>query len=466
MEKRRIAVFGTGALYQKRKKKLNSIKNIEICAFIDNNETLWGKNLDGAPIMSPQELDSIQWDFIVLISIYATEMYDQLIGLGIEKKRILYWEEFNANFSGEKRTYCAKTLQNTGSRENILVLTTEMDYNGGTMAAIYAAECLYNRGYKVDMVTADGNSELICEVNDYGIDVILYDALPYIYEEEWIKKYDAVLVNVLQMIQCACEISKYRPVLWWIHEPTTLYNTTLKQFSEYADMQAMQYANIYAVSDIAKKNFNKYFPHRITKVLNYGILDVHSFNKRGNNKIVFAIIGPVCKLKAQDIFLKAAGKMKDKRAEFWIIGAMGNDAYSSYIKDSAEKNKSVKIKGVLSRKEIYEKYQDIDVVVCPSREDTLSIVTTEAMMFQKLCIVSNRVGMASYIEDGINGFVFDVDDVDMLFTKMQWVMENVDQVKEIKDRARETYRQFFSMEVFERNVEKAMVETMKQWKQQ
>ena len=57
MTKIQLAIFGTGLFYKKRKKKLTSINDIEICVFLDNNMSLWGTRVDGVLTVPPNDLD-------------------------------------------------------------------------------------------------------------------------------------------------------------------------------------------------------------------------------------------------------------------------------------------------------------------------------------------------------------------------------------------------------------------------
>ena len=303
MKKIQLAVFGTGLFYKKRKEKLRLISNVEICIFLDNNMQLWGNRLDGVLISSPDELEKVKYDYVVVMSSYEIEMYEQLVNIGVEQSKILYWSNLVSKFSQYKKTYYTCNIGDHSEQEQILIITTNINYNGGTMAAIYAAMSLQSRGYKVDLVAPWGNTVLIHEINGYGVDVIIYESLPYIEEEKWIEKYKVVIINVFQMIQCACEISKYRPVLWWIHESNISYDKILKQFDEYTNIESMKYANIWAVSSKAQAVFNSHFPNRIKKILSYGIPDIKiaDENRKKKNRFVYAIIVDICELKDQYI---------------------------------------------------------------------------------------------------------------------------------------------------------------------
>ena len=100
MKETKVAVFGTGFFYQKQKEKLYANCNIEVCAFFDNNKERWGAELDGIMIYSPQNVNYVQYDYIVLMSGYATDMYEQLIHLGVNQCKILLWGELRGGFVG------------------------------------------------------------------------------------------------------------------------------------------------------------------------------------------------------------------------------------------------------------------------------------------------------------------------------------------------------------------------------
>ena len=119
--------------------------------------------------------------------------------------------------------------------------------------------------------------------------------------------------------------------------------------------------------------------------------------------------------------------------------------------------------GLLTREEIYGIFPHIDVVVCASREDSLPIVMTEGMMFGKVCITTDATGTADFIRDGENGFVVPAGDDQALKEKMEWILYHRDRLADIGRNARKTYEQYFSMDVFGANLEKALLETKSKW---
>lgn len=465
----KIVIFGTGKYYQKRKEKISA--DTEIVAFIDNNPQLNGKRMDGIQIFLPYKINQISYDKIVLMSVNEKEMREQLFCLDVPEWNIWSWEQLNSEmWHGTFRLYAGNT-QLKKNKKKVLIISTELNYNGGTLAAFYAAFALQSRGFEVVLAAQNGNSELIREIVNSGMNVMLCQGLPYLKDEEkmFIKQFDMVIVNVFQMISCACEISKILPAMWWIHEPSDMYKSITEKFSSYMDMDQMKMLCIYAVSSIAKRNFNHYFHGRIQKTLFYGIPDQRKSDMPGEKKgyLVFAMIGAVCPIKAQDVFVQAAQALSGdnrKNVQFWIIGSIGNDGYSDKIRETVSEDMSFKLWGELTRSEMQEMYRKIDIVISPSMEDCLPVVVTEGMMLQKVCIVSDHTGSADFIEEGVNGFIVPAGSVAGLKEKMEWVINHKEQHEAIGKKARETYEKYFAMDVFGGNLERAVEDTIKQWK--
>lgn len=464
----KVVIFGTGKYYQRRKDKISP--DTEIVAFLDNNLQLAGKFIDGIQIFSPYKIEQISYDKIVLMSAKKTEMHEQLIKLKIPEENIWSWEQLNSEmWHGIFRFHVGNVrLRKAGKK--VLIISTELNYNGGTLAAVYAAFALQSRGFNVVLASPAGSSKFITEMTDRGINIVVCPGMPYLKNEElfFIKQFDIVIVNVFQMISCACEISKIRPTMWWIHEPSVMYNNIIEEFPEYIDEDKLKKINIYAVSSIAQKNFNYYFPGRIEKKLFYGLPDQKgkAISKEKKVHLIFAIIGAVCPIKAQHIFIRAAQLLSDKdkkKIQCWIIGSIGTGEYSDKVVDLVSKDSSFKLMGELTRCEMQDVYKKIDVVVCSSIEDCMPVTVTEGMMYEKICIVSDHTGSAEYIEDGVNGFVVPVNNIIALKNKMEWVISNKEKRKEIGKNARETYKKYFAMDVFGSNLEEAVNETIGGW---
>lgn len=145
----RLIVFGTGIYWDNRKKWIKP--EDEVVAFFDNDQTKHGRSFNGAKIYPPQAVLEMTFDAVLLMSDYAPEMREQLISLSVPNDKIWFWGKY-------KQITYDKVIERIGSSNrsygnNVLIITTDMNYNGGSMAALYLAEALDSCGYTPDIAT-------------------------------------------------------------------------------------------------------------------------------------------------------------------------------------------------------------------------------------------------------------------------------------------------------------------------
>lgn len=78
----KFLIWGTGSMAlrnYKIYKKIDSLKNVSVVGFIDNNSKKWGEKLDGVTIFSPNEIEDLEWDYICIFSSYKKQILKQLV---------------------------------------------------------------------------------------------------------------------------------------------------------------------------------------------------------------------------------------------------------------------------------------------------------------------------------------------------------------------------------------------------
>lgn len=474
MNAERIVVFGTGKKYEFVRKKYASFwQKLNVTAYLDNNEDLWGDFLDDVPVISPFLIQTLEYDRIILMAAYVRDMKEQLLSLGVSSDKIVLWEQFICEDKHGIFYEYGRRCAFKQTKERILLVTVELGYNGGTLAILHAAKALMMQMYDVTVAAPAGNEKLIQEEVEDNLHIVIVPAIcfPQKEEMEWITQFDLVMVNVFQMIRSACMISQYKPVFWWIHECSDKYDSfyavTRDNHSEFDNCSVMKKINIMAVSSIAKANFNFYYEKRIRNILPLGIPDKYSGRKmQVTGKHIFAVIGAIVPKKAQLVFLEAAEiliKKKKRDLEFWLIGSGEVDFYSEKVHKKADGISQIKFLDELTQEEMRNMYELIDTVVCSSAEETMSMVIIEGMMNKKVCITTDATGIADYIQDGVNGLICAANDAKSLSEKMEWVVENPRQCSIISENARKTYEKYFTMEKFGQRLDKAVQSTMKGW---
>lgn len=461
----RLLLFGTGQFYIRRREALSAfLGQDEVVGFLDNRAQE-RRMMDGLPVYLPEELSQISYDRILLMSASVREMREQLLGLGIPSSQISFYEEYRARKTRD--TFLLPLPKKAAEgKKRILIIAHDMEYDGGSIVAVYAAKVLQIRGHVVTLTAPSIQPALAQDIRTMGVDFVLCPTLPYLGEREklWIKQYEILVANVFHNSPVACSMRKELPVIWWIHEAgeaySNIYPRIRYQFSEYDTPKQMDGIRIFGVSRLAADVFSRHYPSVPVGVLPYGIPDHWNHLVERHDVPVFAIVGTISALKGQLEFLQATRLLRKWQScgdfEVWVIGAKGSRAYDRNVMELMQSLPFAHYKGVLTRSEMEEAYQRIDVVVCASQEETLSAVCIEGLMHAKVCLTTRNTGIADYLSDGVNGFLCQDNKPEHLAGVLERILDVRSRWEAIGHRGRDVYEANFSFEKFGNRLEREL----------
>ena len=158
--------------------------------------------------------------------------------------------------------------------------------------------------------------------------------------------------------------------------------------------------------------------------MNYEIKNTkYNVNKDINNPLTFAYIGGHQIEKGITLLINAFNFIKN--ANLHIYGTGKEEEYKKLIK-----NPNIILKGYVQDDKKSEVFSKIDVLIVPSIWFENSPLTIhEAFMFNVPVITSNIGGMKELVWDGINGLHFNVGDVEDLRKKIEYFIENKNEVE-------------------------------------
>lgn len=463
----KIVIFGTGIIFRKNYKELISE---EIIAVVDNDIEKKGQIIGDYCISNPSEIiNKSEYDYVVIAvgSALQEEIWIQLRNLGEKDEKVLSINEFLGIKHPNREIFPAGT---NGIRK-ALIICNELGYHGVPIVSQRSALCLKELGYDVTIASPSGNRVFISEANHKGITVVIQKSLVYPSKKslEWINQYEFVLVNSYVMILCALKIADNRRVVLWIHENNPDYkglyfrrNMIDAYLKEYYDR-----IKIVAVSSIAEKNFRVIHDYNgIIETIPVAVEDWERrrIDRKKTEKVI-AVIGGIERRKGQDVFLDSWEKVNEnlkKSMIVYFIGKIPDNKYYSEIANRISKDDKVFFFNEVDQSKIKELYQEIDVVIVPSREETMSMAAIEAMMMDCNCIVSNKCGIADYIKHKENGMIFDIDNPDELTLLIEWCFFHNEELSNMKREGRKTYEQFFSMDNLKVNLKGLITEMSKE----
>lgn len=139
-------------------------------------------------------------------------------------------------------------------------------------------------------------------------------------------------------------------------------------------------------------------------------------------KKVAIAVGQFIHRKGFDVLLNAWARC-NKEYELYIIGAEPTKEYLDFKEKLHLDN--VHFEGFKTKEELKYYYQAADLFVFPTREDIWGLVVNEAMANGLPIITTDKcVAGLELIEDGENGYIVPVENIDMLARKITFLLQN------------------------------------------
>jgi len=163
-------------------------------------------------------------------------------------------------------------------------------------------------------------------------------------------------------------------------------------------------------------------------------------------KIVLSV-GRIERHKGQDILLQAIPGIiqQEPAAHFVFAGPVDDQSYFDALQENVRGlgvSENVLFTGPLDRNSLLEAFLDCDLHVAPVRFMNSGAVTQEAWAARKPAIQSNRVD-PNHIEDGVNGYTFDIDNPSSLAETVRCLLADEDLRKRLGENGRRKVEEKF-----------------------
>ncbi len=191
---------------------------------------------------------------------------------------------------------------------------------------------------------------------------------------------------------------------------------------------------IICVSNAVKKNLIENYKHAENRIILLhnciddislkNIIEPNELRKQlgfNSDDKVILFVGRINKVKGVDTLFEAFKKVHkiNVKVKLILLGQLEDIDLSEAIKSYAGE-----LFVIPPKNNVLDYYQVADIVVLPSRIDPFPFVMLEAGAMKKPFIGSRTGGIAEFIDDGINGFLFEPENVEELIQKIEYVFEN------------------------------------------
>lgn len=348
----------------------------------------------------------------------------------------------------------------------VLLLSHEMSLTGAPRALLNLAIILKKIGIEPVFATLfPGDLEV--EVKRAGIKSKLLmmqsmnqDSAFSAEIKSYISSFDIILFNTIVALPLVENIKSLTlPKICWIHDGSYGFSCCPSS-SRFASLYPL-FDKIFVVGDYAKKIACSYGEKNIEMdILNYGIDDTRSevHEQLGQDCVTMILAGTIEKRKGQDTLLDCLPLLSPeiiKQIKIYIIG--GTIDTSIYYKLKNSKFNCLELLGIMPHKQVMKLFTKMDILLCPSLDDPMPIVCTEAMMLSKPIIVSDHTGTASFIHEGKNGYIVQAGDPKSLAEAITKAVEAKSELPSMGKRARKVFEDNFTNETFENNIKEKLL---------
>ena len=152
------------------------------------------------------------------------------------------------------------------------------------------------------------------------------------------------------------------------------------------------------------------------------------------------VVGGIDSRKAVDVSIRALAKSTDKECKLCIIGAGPLLEEMKQLSIKLNVFNQIEFCGYMNRSQIIEKMSAARILTILSRMDTSPNILTEAHAAGLPVIGTRAGGIPDMIDDGVDGFLVDVDDAEAVAEKMDLLIDDFNRCKAMGRAGREKVR--------------------------
>ncbi len=442
----KIIFWGSGNLGRKLHRYWQD-HNLKVDYFCNNDKKTWGTVKDGVGIISPAEAVAFNDSIFFITCSDVDTVTVQLQELGIEKSRIIRADSFCSRRLNEviekiltEKKHTNHELKYAGC---YIDLSCGMVLGGVERWSYSLAKSLLDQGLNGRyLVPSDSINQV--QDNTYPTEILgsnkgwlIDECVNTLLNGE----YSAVICNFpFDVFAAACIVKRmYKDVFKLIavvHNDEQIYYDVYSQYKDQID-----YCLVIS-STIKKKMVEKGFPETKLIELYWKIEGDITGNReytKENEPIKIGYSGRIVKFQKRiDLMMEVAKRLKEKNIKF-EMKLVGTGDYETELENKINEynlKQQVFHIGIIPHDEIFEFWRDRDICISCSDFEGHSISHSEAMACGVVPVITNTSGAADDVIDGYNGFVVDIEDVDAIVNKIEYLYDNRKDLEQMGNRGR------------------------------
>jgi glycosyltransferase involved in cell wall biosynthesis len=340
----------------------------------------------------------------------------------------------------------------TAERPRILFVSHETTLTGAPIQLLHLARSLHADGWKVTVVAPERGpiSDLLGDVPVVIQPGVLEDS-----RQRKLRglaaKFDVVVANtIVSWNAVRAARAENKPVIWYLHE-TLVAVRLIREIPVIAP--TLHLASLLVTPTKQTARVFQGLTNTPVEVVPYGIPAPPgrlTLNLPGEDR-TFLTLASIEPRKGQDILVEAIRRLPvdvAKKANFKLIGRFLEKSFADEVKAKAAELDNLEFPGERDHEASLAALAEADVLVCPSRDETMPITILEAMGLGKGVISADVGGINEWLRDGSNGLLVPPNDPEALAGAIERCVTDNELLNRIGAAGRRTFERHFTLERF------------------
>lgn len=354
-------------------------------------------------------------------------------------------------------------LQKEGEgKTKVLLISHELSLTGAPRALANMAYALKELGM-YPVIISNKSGVLQKEIKEHGIPCLIDLTLSTLYINsdihnkplyKYVNNFDYVVFNTicaLPFIELFYDVKGKK--IAWIHDGKFGYECTP---TTYKMTEMLSYFDAtYVVGEYCRKITLEYCNKEFDiKNLLYFITNESSAaipTQNQSDKLKMVLAGTIEERKGQETLLDSLELLPEdiiSNIEITLAGVPFNPNITKKINNC--KFACINYLGSINHDKLIKLMSEMDILLCPSLDDPMPIVCTEAFMLSKPVIVGSETGTAALIEEGKNGYVVKSGDAASLAQAITKAFNEKDNLQTMGKNAYQIYQEQFTYDSFKK----------------
>jgi glycosyltransferase involved in cell wall biosynthesis len=317
-----------------------------------------------------------------------------------------------------------------GHRPRVLFVSHETTLSGAPIQLVHLAGWLRERGWDLLVATPD-RGPISDMLNERGVPNVVEPTLLTDLSHAWLRErcreFDVVVANTIASwpaIRAA--FFEEKPSLWYLHE-TLVAVRLIRAIPEMAS--ALTTADLLVTPTQQTARIYQGLTEAPIEVVPYGIPRPVATVPPPSEQVRFLTLGSFEPRKGQDVLAKAIAQLERatrERCRFKMAGRVLDEAFYSEVRAAVDRFPEVELIEALDHSDALRLLNGTDVLVLPSRDETMPIAILEAMGLGKAVISADVGGVREWLRDGMNGLLVEKEEPEALAHALASCAKNPD----------------------------------------